>query len=226
MPSKQPEPGKCGARVRTKADDGSTLYCTRDPMRGRKRCYMHGGPSPAGPSHYNYKDGRKSRYAMQIPERMREAFGAALNDDQLLELYQEIALVESQIVDHLGRLDEGHLWDELQDGFNDLVEAQRSQDVDSMRDALSAIGRTIKRGKADAVVREEVQKLIEQKRKLADTQTRREHYLKAHVTLNEFNDLMQALASILRNRIEDKRLLSDLWVELSRAMGAGPETDA
>ena len=56
---------RCGAKTRRGTP------CKAPAMRGRKRCRMHGGPSPGAPrgNRHNWRHGRYSREAI---ERRRE----------------------------------------------------------------------------------------------------------------------------------------------------------
>ena len=60
----------CGARTR----NGTS--CSNPPVKGKKRCRMHGAfaGAPEGPRNGNYRHGRRSRAYL---ERQREAYLAA-----------------------------------------------------------------------------------------------------------------------------------------------------
>lgn len=45
----------CGAKTRTGA------ACKNRPVTGKQRCRMHGGASPSGEGHWNYKHGFYSK---------------------------------------------------------------------------------------------------------------------------------------------------------------------
>lgn len=62
-------PHECGARTRAGAP------CKRRPSPGRNRCRLHGGRSPWGVFHPNFRHGLYSRYsAAGAQERARCAF--------------------------------------------------------------------------------------------------------------------------------------------------------
>jgi len=46
----------CGAKTRRGTP------CKRPPVAGRTRCRLHGGATPFGMAHYNWKHGRRSKY--------------------------------------------------------------------------------------------------------------------------------------------------------------------
>lgn len=70
MPSPEPIPGKCGAKVMVRVDNKKTDelagYCTRWPMKGQARCKMHGAGAKQ-----NVQAGL-ARYAEQKAERKLE----------------------------------------------------------------------------------------------------------------------------------------------------------
>ena len=57
---------KCNAKTR------SGTLCQKPPLQGKSRCRLHGGMSPSGKSHWNYKHG--------------ECTNAARENDRLVKL--------------------------------------------------------------------------------------------------------------------------------------------
>src|SRR5690606_3084472 len=86
----------CGAKTR------AGTPCKRAPVPGRTRCRLHGGLTPAGASHYNFKTGR---YSKVLPARLRERYEEAAADPELLALREDIALLDSRLDDLLKRVD-------------------------------------------------------------------------------------------------------------------------
>ena len=50
---------KCNARTR------SNTLCKRFPMASKTRCRLHGGLSPSGENHWNYKHGNCTKVARE-----------------------------------------------------------------------------------------------------------------------------------------------------------------
>ena len=48
---------KCNAKTR------SGTLCQKPPLEGKSRCRLHGGLSPSGKKHWNYKHGECSKVA-------------------------------------------------------------------------------------------------------------------------------------------------------------------
>lgn len=87
----RPREGRCGARLRKKPG----RFCQQYPVAGRKRCRLHGGHTAVGVDHPRYVHGRSVRpeYAYLTP-RVYEQFSRHLEDERLLDLRPDIALLE------------------------------------------------------------------------------------------------------------------------------------
>jgi hypothetical protein len=55
----------CGAKTR------SGLPCKKPPSYGRLRCRLHGGASPSGEDHWNFRHGRCTNEARQRAKNTR-----------------------------------------------------------------------------------------------------------------------------------------------------------
>ena len=55
---------KCNARTR------SGTLCKRSPTLSKRRCKLHGGLSPSGENHWNYKHGRCTKVAREKVKEM------------------------------------------------------------------------------------------------------------------------------------------------------------
>ena len=95
--SSEPIPHKCGGRL---ALTDPPRYCTQHPLSGRSRCKFHGGRARRGVEHPGWKTGA---YSGVLPRRLAETYEAALADDQLLSLRQEIALLRAIAIQSVER---------------------------------------------------------------------------------------------------------------------------
>lgn len=86
--SAAPEPGRCGAKLRL---SNPPRYCTERPLKGKRRCGLHGGKSKTGPASGTWKTGLRSKY---LPTDLQERFDAALHDPQLKQIEQDLAHIE------------------------------------------------------------------------------------------------------------------------------------
>ena len=165
--------------------------CKLAAMRGKTKCRMHGGKSLTGKDSPHYKTGKYSKY---LPDRMADRYEEALQEQDLISLSNEIALIDSQLTTQLEELQQrganGETWAEarslLADG--DLVRLER----------LLAEG-----GNSDAAIWNGVNGLIEQRRRLADTERRRLEGEEHSVKLDQVMLMFAAILEIIRRRVSD-----------------------
>ena len=79
--------GRCGARLRR---SNPPRYCKRYPVRGRKRCRLHGGTAPRGIASPHYKHGRYSR--LLNSEILLAGYAAIEDDHDFISTREEIRL--------------------------------------------------------------------------------------------------------------------------------------
>ena len=95
---KEANPAKtCGAQLRGKPGQ----YCKRHPIKGRRRCRLHGGKTPRGKESPHWKTGEFSIEAKPTPP-SPELIQHALNGDyrpELERLRQDVALVDAMLMD-------------------------------------------------------------------------------------------------------------------------------
>lgn len=187
--------------------------CKRRPTDGRERCNLHGGKTPRGIASPQFKDGR---YSKAMPERLLERFEAAKKDPELLNLSAEIALVESRLEDLLRRVEHGEsisLWKELEDT---LMEYQLSENDGVRIFAMSKMEKLIKRGLADFYTWHDIGNLIEQRRKLVDTE--RKHMIQSQMmlTLEQGMTLVTALLTSVKANVTDPIALRAISRDVER----------
>jgi len=173
-------------------------------MHGTHLCYMHGGATPKGIAAPQTTHGRYSKY---LPKRLLERYHAATQDEQLLVLRDEIAVVESRLGDLLARVDTGEAgaaWKAIRKAHDDLDDAINSVDSARMQAALRDMERVIGRGMADYAAWNEVYALLEQRRKLVESERKREIEAQQHITTEEALLLVQALLDSVRRNVTDQ----------------------
>jgi hypothetical protein len=89
----------CGAKTK----HGGT--CKRAPVKGGKRCKLHGGASPKGADSPHFKHGRYSKYA---PKQIADKLATFENDDPL-SLIPELQIQRALMADYLSRFEHSGL---------------------------------------------------------------------------------------------------------------------
>lgn len=209
----------CGAKTRSGAP------CQSPPMQNG-RCRMHGGKSPGGIASPALKHGRYSQY---LPERLMDRYQKALNDKDMLNLRHEVALVDTRIADLLEQVERGDLgarWLELQEHFTDLTIATQKQDLGAGRAAFEQIGTLIHSGANDYLTWTQISAMLEQRRKLVDTERRMLVDMQQMITSEQAMTLVAALTDIVRKRVSDRDTLAAIQSDLVRLLNRQPDRRA
>jgi hypothetical protein len=137
------------------------------------KCFHHGGNTPSGIASPQYVTGR---YAQGLPKGMLEKYEKARIDPELLNLSDDLGMVESRIIEILGKVqtgDAGETWTKLESAWTAFRIAQAAKDGPKTQLALATIGRTIETGNGDWAVWREVFDLVERRRKLVESEGKR-----------------------------------------------------
>lgn len=199
----------CGAKTR------SGKPCQNRPM-ANGRCRMHGGSTPNGFGLPQTKTGRYSKY---LPGRMLEHYADAINDPELLNLRQEIALAEARITDLLSRVDSGEsgkLWKQARAAWQQLNQARNEGDLNAEAEAADKLSHLLVRGQADYTVWHEVMVMIEQRRKLVESERRRLVDMQQMITAEQAMALVSAIIDTVRRNVSDRDTLAAIQGELTQ----------
>ncbi len=208
----------CGARK----SSGAPGPCKKRPYRSSLsgRCERHGGKSRKGIAHPLWKGAGYSKY---MDGTLREDYESALNDETLLELRSEAAVVDTLIAQTFKRLktgESGANWVAAQDAMRELLRVAQIQPPDpaAQSAALIALRSIIDRGVSLDQMEEKLIKLMETKRKIAESETRRLVMAKQFVTLEKEAAYLDALAAAVREYVEDesiRQLIQQKWSRLA-----------
>jgi hypothetical protein len=199
----------CGARTK---HDGTP--CERSPVRGRTRCRLHGGRTLVGTASPTYRNGR---YSIYIPERLRERYEAAESDQELLSLKSELALTDARLMDLLARVntgESGQLWADLRRAHREFTGARRGQDVPKMNVALARMEQLIESATDDHQAWAAIGGLIEQRRRLAESESKRLVALEQMLTAEQAMTLAHRVIDIVTRHVTDRQVLSAIVVEM------------
>lgn len=196
MPVKTPH--ACGAKTR------SGKSCKQIAMQNG-RCKMHGGKSLKGIASPTFKDGKHSKYIAAIPGRIKKDFEQLRERDDLLRLNDDIALIDTRILDVLRRVDagDGAIWKEIEKAHRAYLAARKSGDDDLIEQRITELSAVIERGVTDYQAWAEVKSLIEQRRRLVESERKRELEEQEVLTAREAAALFNALLSIIVEHVTD-----------------------
>lgn len=214
----------CGAR------NSQHLPCSNPPLENG-RCKHHFGNAPKGIAHYNYKDGRRSKY---MPSPLLPAFQAAMDDPELLSLNEDIATLDALINQEAGRIESGDpsaLLAEAEKLWNSLSKAVRRGDKEAVQRFQGRLESTLTQGASDFTAISRMLEFMEQKRKAAATEAKRREMMGAVIPIEFASERMRLLGRIVREEVgDDRELLGRIAQRWSGAVGqlgyAGADTAA
>ncbi len=197
--------------------------CKRHATPGMEVCNMHGGKSLKGIASPTFKNGRYSKF---IPARLSARYTEAQKDSELLALRDDISLLDARLADVLSRVDtgeSGRLWRALQAKYDEMVAAQAKQDIQSAMLALADLGALIQQGMGDWGAWHEVSSLLDQRRKLVESERKRLVEMQQMISAENVMVLIGAIAGVIRQHVTDRTALAAISQELNRltAIDAG-----
>lgn len=174
--------------------------CKNPAVNGVATCRMHGGKSARGVASGTFKTGR---YSKALPARLMERYDLSREDSGLTDLSDELALTDARLFELLGRVDSGEsgrLWDMLGKAKR---EYERESDQPKKAAILHGILALIEEGLEDRANWAEIAALMEQRRKLVDTERRRLADASQMVTASEALSLVRAVVAIVQEHVTD-----------------------
>ncbi len=198
----------CGSRT----NKGKTCQSTFVYKNGR--CRMHGGKALSGTASPTFKHGKYSKY---LPTRMLAAYEEFSKDPDYLALRDDIVLVNARITDLLSRVDAGEagrVWQQAQKTWFDLRAAVNSGDETQQRKYVSLMDSLIGRGGKEWATWGEIFGLMEQKRKLAETERKRIVDAEQMLTTEHALMLVGAITGIIKAHIKDPVLMGKIATDI------------
>lgn len=178
---------------------------------------MHGGNAARGKAHYNYKDGSRSRY--QPTSQLNELYERAKRDTDLRDLSDDLALTTALINDRLQSLETMggiDFFNDLSKTANALRKAHSQQDLDEIYHIASLIDGMANKGKSHLSQLDMMLKLIEQRRKLSDSQSKRENEQQQFVTVMQVMSILNMFITAVFGHIQSARTKHAIYQEIER----------
>lgn len=219
-PADYPDERKAGNRRCQGWSKTSGNQCSNFPVRGRHYCRVHGGNAAVGSDHPRFKHGGYSQY---MPERLFQKFSEQEKDENLLNLRQELALMQTRIAEVLEDFDEGgsrEFWLRLKHYKDKYNEA----DVGERAHWRNMIFDTIELGVEEVAKWEEIGDQVERKRKLVESEHRRMKDLQAIMTMDQVNEMMALVITSVKRHVEDPRTKRKIAGEVSQIWNVGDGT--
>jgi hypothetical protein len=145
-----------------------------------------------------------------MPDQLAERYQAALADPQLMQLRGDVAVLEARLSQLLTRVDSGesgHRWLELGGAWQRFQQASRLGDGDAMASALDDVGQLIAAGQRDHLAWREVGDVLEQRRRIIDSERKRLIDLRQVITVERALTMAGGILGVIRQHVSDAKLL-------------------
>ena len=182
---------------------------------------MHGGNAAIGIASATFKTGR---YSKHLPTRMAARYRDAQRDTELLVLRDDVALLDARLADVLGRVDSGEsgrAWSGLKTAYDAMLDANRAGDTGAMRAALLEVGDLIRDGAADWAAWAEVRSLLQDRRRLVESERKRLVDTQQMITTERAMVLLGAVVDTVRRHVTDRAALVAISTELGALVDIG-----
>jgi hypothetical protein len=197
--------------------------CLNPALIGRNKCSKHcgtsvDGSSHAGPNNPNWRGGISlPRYSG--PPILNERLAAAMRDPELLTLHAEVALITARLQELVALL----AGDVDPAGFSDvssqLLAAVDAGDDAAQRAALAQLAEIRSSTRASDGTWSRIMRMVERRRKLVDTASRREQLLNLHLSLKDATLHGQALMTAVTRHVRDVNMLRAITDEIQAIIG-------
>lgn len=188
-------------------------------MKGRTRCYRHGGASPAGIASPHWK-GRG--FSKHLPTGMVADFRRALADPDLLDLSGDLALIEAQLAQavratHAGDVESA--WRRFRDAWSRFATAHAADDEAGSRVAIAELQALYDDGPQPFDASERIDGLLERRRKLVATEQRRRVTMRELVAGERFMAFVAAVAESVRRHVPDQAARQAITFDMAAMLG-------
>jgi hypothetical protein len=195
--------------------------CKRRRSPGSEYCIFHGGRAPKGGAHPGFKDGKRSSY---MPSRLFEHFDDFVNDPKIAHHRKSIARIDAMVEEAWDDYEEGgtpELWRKLKTAWRKVEKARTRRDTVGLREALDEVGGLIGRGAEQIQRMDRIVKLLEQRRKHADSELKRRQAEERTFTHEEAAGFYAALGEAVRKHVGDPKtrqaIMNDIVAIAGRA---------
>jgi hypothetical protein len=153
---------------------------------------------------------------------LQDRYEEARTDPELLSLRDDVALLDARLTDLVLKLDTGEtkqLWSVLRERYHEFVSARNSRDTATMTSTLIAIGNLIEKGVASDDLWTEIAGMLDQRRKLVESERKRLIEMRQMITAERAMVLISALIDAVSRNVGDKGTVRAIAAEFRAIVG-------
>lgn len=208
----------CGSKT------GDGTPCQSRPIKTRARCKFHGGRVPRGVDSPHY---RGKAWSKDLPTRLADKVRAGLENPDLISMREELALIDarmSELVERLVTNEDGDAWFEVSRiaaRIRKVVDDQPGNWFDELEECLQELAACLNAHTSDVQTWSEIQQTLEQRRKIADTERKREEFEADAVTRNQWATFLTSVQTAIMEEVTDTHSRARLAARIATLAGGG-----
>lgn len=190
------------------------------------RCRIHGGKSLAGSASATFKTGRHSKY---LPARLVNVYHDSLNDTNLTGVKDDIALMDSLIMENLQSLDLGsnaQFWELALEQIQFARQGYKSENYGMLERSLDELEALGDQRRLHFAAERELREKIEQRRKLVETENKISLQGERAITAVELMVFMGAVVEMINRKIPDAKQRNDILSSIDQLMAGDKRAHA
>jgi len=194
----------------------------RLPAQANDRCRWHGGLVPPALLAQPPQNLNTGKWSNAVPTHLLVRYSFSAMDPQYRSLRSELALLDARIEDLLGSLGTGNSpdsWKKLTQIHGRVVESIENHNPDEQARAFTELELIIAHGNADTTIWANIQALIEQRRRLIDSENRGDSLRRVYVQPEEAAAYTELLLQIVRHHIPDPATCEAINTEFTQVLG-------
>ena len=191
----------------------------RNPAMDNGKCRHHGGRAHSGIATSSFTTGRYTPLLKNVT--LAEAYEAAKNDPELLNLSEEIMLIRARLMQLVGRLpdeDSQGRWLAAQDALKRFKESAARQDEYGWRTAMADLEQAVIDGGKDSLSWDEIMRTIKQYSDIISKEQRRRMEMNALVSVDEAVGFAAEVMYAVKEYVSDPTALQGIHNRIQDAL--------
>lgn len=198
--------------------DGSRCRGAAILLSPQQKCANHGGSSTRHLKGINNPQFKTGRYSKYLPSRLAELYEQAVTNPELLEMRDHLALLDTRIQDILRQTQQGDpapRWAEVKERFADFETAILGGDQTKVIESLTTLHALLDAGETWDRAWDQILETMEQLRKVADTEVKRQKELNQMIPVERVVILMAAMGAAVKRHVKDPEEIRAVLGEIS-----------
>lgn len=180
--------------------------CKRPAAPGRTVCVIHGGRSPQGANHPNFKHGRYIKRDQNL-SRLGEMVAQHLSDEDYLSMRDEVALLRARVEELFNRADAAPdravAVGLVRDAYNKIAQGIDGQDAGALLLGRSLLGQALEKLRADQEAWDEIRATTATLQRLAASDIARDKIQKEYLHARDLTLLFANLQQVILDNVPE-----------------------